>query len=1082
MFTILGHLLEPLGRLGRMQLGSIGTAPRSTAPLPRGSRKLSTHALLATPLPYEVLAPSLGHASLRLGHHFVNGNSHGGAPMYYTTLCALSVTLGATFYNLAATLSEYFSVQKSLNEPDKVPRYSYGIDVTNSVAFQEEEVLKAVEFAASAHNRQFRKTGEPYVTHCIETALIVEQNLPRLKDWERRQNAVIAAILHDVLDDTSEDQSRLRATFGPDVSDMVEKVSKLSQVNQLLRRDKRKGLQINCPTDWQLTWQQLKTMMVDMALEEPLVILIKLADRLHNMRTVYALQPEKQIAVAEETLEVWCSMAEYLGWYGLKSEMEDLCFAVLRPRQYCQLRSDLDKLWNVQDQRRKQRPEDKGHLPWPLSSLWHTDKQDTGSKTDTQQEIKVPANHEVVRLISDEAESQQGSPHLPAYPSIPVYKEMRAPGVLPTRATWGAALATVSNNSASGSAVAVLEPPSTLPHSAVVESQGVTPTITASREHAFPQDAVLLEPLSQAPSSAPVPPKRSFTPTVQQEQLRSILQTVVPFTAVSFQSSRGVAKSAREGLQILDQCADQLYHEFTLGSYTAGLHIHIEGRLKSLHSVHKKMQRKKQQLDEIYDARALRVIVDDEGGTRMSDAIDCCYRLVSAVQKVWKPIMREFDDYIANPKASGYQALHTAVKGPGRVPMEVQIKTSSMHEHAEFGGAAHWAYKEVLHIPPAGPELLPPGIQHVTGYEGQPVLRIAPNKLRYGVVIRREQEGRRLICVIKSGPTLEDHPTRAPDYAYYNALRLYAAERGWSQPGQGDWRARVEAFVIGRDGRFHRKDHLGLLWPSVSITLLENYEVLYRQEFAEQWEGTDEEETGHADDSEAPEMLCVASMEEDIRAGTVEVVADIENPLVRMKELWRALGVQQLLGQPDSSDALTGDAHRHGGYLPGSEGEAHRGRLPAVEGGGGAQRNPLNLVSMGQATAVDETGFVDPSKLSKHDTEAARQRLQDTYKKTSHMRLAIKSGDAMSKATAGFYQGEEVSVLIWPGATIEQFPRGTTVGEIVREKGLIEVHGAPVSNWGPGRTVVNLNNQLVPESTVVKDGDLVILTREKLKI
>lgn len=462
----------------------------------------------------------------------------------------------------------------------------------------------------------------------------------------------------------------------------------------------------------------------------------------------------------------------------------------------------------------------------------------------------------------------------------------------------------------------------------------------------------------------------------------------------------------------------------------------------------------------MYDARALRVVVDDFGGKSLADAVQCCYRLISAVHKLWHPIHGEFDDYIANPKPSGYQALHTAVWGPGGAALEVQIKTSGMHEHAEYGGAAHWAYKEVLwgsapaaaaavnalvlgssddirsdraqtavaaaaaaikgpvqslpsvtftfsgdgsllsstslapataaaasssstgtffdvesenvaSIPavaavsksrstqdlaqtlfssafragavsstskgrtatatatatasstakatatavaerhectlldrvaalsreqqaqepsPAAaaaalrarssgsvqtlPRLggsssgrlqqeldrpsqqfkLPPEQQqqqelpmHPAGkvYVGQPILRIS-DRLRYGVVLAviddsssssgasasptpkpwtaSSSSRATVLCVIMSGGTNPDHPWRMPDYGFYHQLLQYAGAAGWFRPGEGDWHARIEEFEWCRDGRWHRRDHMGYLHPHTTLTLLEGYE------------------------------------------------------------------------------------------------------------------------------------------------------------------------------------------------------------------------------------------------------------------
>ncbi|MGN6830981.1 RelA/SpoT family protein [Paucibacter sp. M5-1] len=116
-----------------------------------------------------------------------------------------------------------------------------------------------------------------------------------------------------------------------------------------------------------------------------------------------------------------------------------------------------------------------------------------------------------------------------------------------------------------------------------------------------------------------------------------------------------------------------------------GLQAEVQGRPKHLYSIWKKMQGKSLELDRVFDLRALRVIVPD-----VSD----CYACLSLLHERFVPVAGEFDDYIAKPKPNGYQSLHTVVLGPDERPMEVQIRTRAMHEHAEHGVAAHWAYKE----------------------------------------------------------------------------------------------------------------------------------------------------------------------------------------------------------------------------------------------------------------------------------------------------------------------------------------------------------------------------------------------------
>ena len=124
----------------------------------------------------------------------------------------------------------------------------------------------------------------------------------------------------------------------------------------------------------------------------------------------------------------------------------------------------------------------------------------------------------------------------------------------------------------------------------------------------------------------------------------------------------------------------------------AGVAAEVSGRPKHIYSIWKKMQRKGLSFDDMYDLRALRVLVDD---------VSACYAALGVVHGLWRHMAREFDDYIAAPKDNFYRSLHTAVQGPGAKPLEIQIRTHDMHRHAEFGVASHWRYKEGAHYDPA---------------------------------------------------------------------------------------------------------------------------------------------------------------------------------------------------------------------------------------------------------------------------------------------------------------------------------------------------------------------------------------------
>ncbi|WIA39982.1 hypothetical protein OEZ86_013411 [Tetradesmus obliquus] len=878
------------------------------------------------------------HATEATQHldHLVRGATGAFGPLYFATFCALSVTLGALLYNLTGVLNEYFEIQQRLTNKPEERALLYGVDVSRSSMFKQPRVRAAVEFAAAAHAGQTRKTGEPYVSHCIETALIVEANLPHWRHDSRHETAVIAALLHDVLDDTATTPEQITGAFGPAVSAMVVKISKLSQVNQMLRRDKRKGVVSGDASYWQSQWQRLKRMMFEAVVEEPLVILVKLADRLHNMRTVYALAPAKQQAVAEETLAVWCSMAGSLGWHGLKSEMEDLCFAVTDTATFCSLRQQLDKLWSSPPPPRSRRRVRSSPRQQQLRALAQQQQELAAARAWAWEEnvgqglrdlrsllgfVRLPMRllkgmrqpvPAAAAAAEDSEQQQQSDVSANAQPnssSSSSSSNLHAAALQQQQQQRNAGLDLLSRvwqQSDAAAATPLLPAPpegdSEEPQRASGGDWGVTDAALSLR--------TLLGSSRWAAGLQPAPPQQQQQPkqrapqplTAQQQQLLSVLSTVVAFDAVSLKGNRGLTWSAQQGLRVLEEAASRLYMELAVGSFSCGLQVEVQGRLKSLRSVHSKMQRKACSVEEVYDARALRVVVDDGGGSRLADAVQCCYRLISAVHKLWHPIHGEFDDYIANPKPSGYQALHTAVWGPG-------------------------------------------------------------------------------------GAALEE-------------LLQYAESAGWERPGQGDWHARLEEFEWCRDGRWHRRDHMGYLHPHTTLTLLEGYER-------------------DAAEAAAAEAACTAA----VAAAAAKTAAALRSVIE-----W---GV-----------------------------EAY-----GVEEGNG-------------------TG------------------------------------------------GGDVSVVIWPGGVIEDVPRGTTAGEILREKGVLAIladdeasssssssdsdaepadlaarssssrkqQQAQRSSSGvvqlaraaaaepPGMQqqqqvrLVNVNNRLVSEDTVLSDGDLVILARERIKI
>ncbi|MGB3098007.1 MAG: bifunctional (p)ppGpp synthetase/guanosine-3',5'-bis(diphosphate) 3'-pyrophosphohydrolase [Solirubrobacterales bacterium] len=320
---------------------------------------------------------------------------------------------------------------------------------------------RAFAFACERHADQKRRSGEDFVNHPVEVAKIC---VGLRLDTE----TLCAALLHDTVEDTSASIDEVSEEFGEPVAHLVGGVTKLTGIT-FESRDESQA-------------ENYRKMMVAMATDVR-VILIKLADRLHNMRTLGALPKRKQLRKSRETLEIYAPLAHRLGIHAIKWELEDLSFQILHPRKY----EEIKKLVSQQRVEREEYVTDAG------------------------------------RVLSGEL--------------------------------------------------------------------------------------------------------------------------------------------GKVGIEDAE----------------------ISGRAKNFYSIHTKMTKKGREFNEIYDLTAMRVIVG---------SLKDCYGTIGVIHAIWKPLPGRFKDFIATPKLNLYQALHTTVIGPQGQPLEIQIRTRDMHELAEFGVAAHVAYKE----------------------------------------------------------------------------------------------------------------------------------------------------------------------------------------------------------------------------------------------------------------------------------------------------------------------------------------------------------------------------------------------------
>ncbi|KAL2620694.1 hypothetical protein R1flu_000899 [Riccia fluitans] len=662
------------------------------------------------------------------------------------TVTQLAVTAAAVVYG--AFLSPYATglIGKYEGGACPVPLVFDGVDVTGYKIFEDPEVQKAINFAREAHAGQMRRTGEPYITHCIHTARILAALVP--PRGKRAVQTVVAGVLHDVVDDTGRNLNDVREHFGDGVARLVGGVSKLSHINQLLRRHRRINADQSAVESSGLSSAEvdsLRVMLLGM-INDPRVVLIKLADRLHNMRTIYALPAEKAHAVAQETLAVWCSLASRLGVWAVKAELEDLCFAVLQPKSFRSLRGALAAMWSPRKDWRYVRRMTKRAKRRAL--LY-------GELLDEELEPKPDPEDEEELTMKDLLEA-----------------------VLPFD--------------------------------------------------------VLLD--------------------------RSRRTSALNCSAVSKDGSKKKTKVVRDAevaLAALGSCEEALDKELLIStSYVPGMEVTLSGRLKSLYSTHCKMKRKGVTLDEVYDARALRVVVGDGGGKLHVAAVEGCYSLLNVVHRLWTPVGGEFDDYVVNPKPSGYQSLHTAVMGPDGAPLEVQIRTQGMHEYAEYGHAAHWLYKEgdsaMKSMEIFAASLPSPGAGDVSsmgdeedslvelnGYGkefkpsrtsgkplprnvqiGHPCLRIENGRLLAAVIVRVDDDGRELLVAVSFSLRAREAVAagrarnQTKRWEAYAELYKKVSDQWWFAPGHGDWSICLEKYTLCSDGMYHKQDQFERALPT----------------------------------------------------------------------------------------------------------------------------------------------------------------------------------------------------------------------------------------------------------------------------
>ena len=754
------------GRRGRSRASPVAASPGDLADLVEGTADAmgeTMDAVMTAAVPNVTSHPYTLH--LHTDTHFFPGLANYDAVGFHVNVLAVLAAAGI-FFPVAGLLlvSQLWErVGKELvfgKDPEDDPDADEaivlcGVDCSAYPIFRHPKIVRAALFAERWHHGQYRRSGEPYVTHCVEAARILAALLPQraAERGERKYvDAVAACILHDVVDDTECDVEDVRAQFGGRIAKLVQDVSTLGKLPQILRRYQRRSVEgeLNlhaataaraaggdspggdspgggpgpkeeeeedvteaayaaAKTAGQMridtsTTEDIGTMELEelaklrklllVMVDDPRVFLIKIADRLHNMRTMYAVNSAKSKFVANETLQVWCSFAEQLGMFGAKAEMEDLSFAVVNPDAFrAVINARVDEWY---------RPDDGKSSKKAKARTKTADEDDAASSDVSEVESDEPASDD------DDASTSEAA-------SKSAFTMTWEP---PTGADVQMFFEKVLRGENAGTPRR---------HSPRGEKERAVEAERRARQ-------VRLEAMAAAREEERE--KRAKPLTEEQEELKALLACVPPFdllqasernsrtaaaaAAAMMAADEATAATAADGrptvggasldasLRSLRQCQATTMRSLQLDSLAPGLRVEITGRLKSAHSTHLKMRRKNIDFGQVCDARALRIVIGEPGeapGTK--DEVEACYAVVNAIHKLYRAVPGEYDDYVANKKRSGYQSLHTAVTGPDGALLEFQVRTRAMHEAAEFGDAAHWLYKDFINAVKRRPDTTP---------------------------------------------------------------------------------------------------------------------------------------------------------------------------------------------------------------------------------------------------------------------------------------------------------------------------------------------------------------------------------------